>query len=130
MKKKNIQTSSNKSFGIVFFLVFFIVGVYPLLNQGEIRIWSIIISIIFLFLGIFNSKILTPFNKFWVKFGIILGKFVSPIILGLIFFFVVLPTGLIMRMIKKNFLGVKFDKNLKTYWVKKEKQLSSMKDQF
>jgi len=130
MKKKNIQTSSNKSFGIVFFVVFLIIGIYPLLNQGEIRIWSIIISIILLILGLFNSNILTPINRVWIKFGILLGNFISPIILGFIFFTVVVPTGLIMRILKNNFLGIRFDKGLKSYWIKKEKKVSSMRDQF
>ena len=128
MTKEKI--SSNKSFGIVFFIVFLIIGLYPLLNQGDIRIWSIIISLIFLILGLLNSYLLTPLNKIWAKFGIFLGNFISPIILGIIFFLVVLPTGLIMRLIKNNFLNLKFDKKIKTYWIKKEKEQSSMKNQF
>ena len=128
MSKKNI--SSNKSFGLVFFIVFLIIGLFPILNQNEVRIWSVILSLVFLILGLLNSNILTPLNKVWIKFGIILGQFISPVILGIIFFAVVLPTGIIMRLIKKNFLGIKFDKSIKSYWIKKEKQLSSMKNQF
>ena len=128
MSKKNI--SSNKSFGLVFFIVFLIIGLFPILNQNEVRIWSVILSLAFLILGLLNSNILTPLNKVWIKFGIILGQFISPVILGIIFFAVVLPTGIIMRLIKKNFLGIKFDKSIKSYWIKKEKQLSSMKNQF
>jgi len=128
MSKKNI--SSNKNFGLVFFIVFLIIGLFPLLNQENIRIWSIILSAVFLILGLLNSNILSPLNKAWIKFGIILGKFISPIVLGIIFFIVVLPTGVLMRLIKKNFLGIKFDKSIKSYWIKKEKQLSSMKNQF
>ena len=128
MSKKEI--SSNKSFGLVFFVVFLIIGLFPILNQEDIRLWSIAISIIFLFLGLVNSNLLTPLNRAWIKFGIVLGNFISPIILGVIFFAVVLPTGIIMRLFKNNFLGIKFDKRLKSYWIKKEKQLSSMKNQF
>ena len=128
MSKKNI--SSNKSFGLVFFIVFLIIGLFPILNQNDVRIWSVILSLVFLILGLLNSNILTPLNKVWIKFGIILGQFISPVILGIIFFAVVLPTGIIMRLIKKNFLGIKFDKSIKSYWIKKEKQLSSMKNQF
>ena len=126
---KNIK-SSNKSFGIVFFIVFLIIGLYPLINQNGIRIWAIIVSLIFLILGLINSNLLTPLNKLWIKFGILLGNIISPLVLGLIFFLVVLPTGLLMRILKKNFLGLKFDKNLKSYWINKEKNLSSMKNQF
>ena len=92
----NVKAGSNKSFGIVFFIFFLIIGIYPLINQDSIRIWSIVISIIFLILGLFNSKILTPLNILWFKFGMILGKFVSPIVMGIIFFLVVTPTGIIM----------------------------------
>ena len=126
---KNIK-SSNKSFGIVFFIVFLIIGLYPLINQDGIRTWAIIVSLIFLILGLINSNLLTPLNKLWIKFGILLGNIISPLVLGLIFFLVVLPTGLLMRILKKNFLGLKFDKNLKSYWINKEKNLSSMKNQF
>ena len=126
---KNIK-SSNKSFGIVFFVVFVIIGLYPLLNNEEFRLWSIIISFIFLILGLLNSTLLTPLNKAWIKFGILLGNVISPLVLGIIFFLVVLPTGLLMRLFKKNFLGLKFDKKLKSYWINKEKHISSMKNQF
>ena len=114
--------SSNKSFGIVFFIVFLIIGLYPLINQDGIRIWALIVSLIFLILGLINSNLLTPLNKLWIKFGILLGNIISPVVLGIIFFLVVLPTGLLMRLIKKNFLGIKFDKNLKSYWINKEKK--------
>jgi len=126
---KNIK-SSNKSFGIVFFIVFLIIGLYPLLKNEDARLWSVIISLIFLILGLLNSNLLSPLNKAWIKFGILLGNIISPLVLGFIFFLVVLPTGLLMRLFKKNFLGLKFDKNLKSYWINKEKQLSSMKNQF
>ena len=82
----NIKISSNRSFGIVFFIVFILIAFYPLINQEEIRIWSVLISLFFLILGIINSKILTPLNKVWFKFGIFLGKIISPIVMGLIFF--------------------------------------------
>ena len=126
----NHLKSSNKSFGIVFFIVFIIIGLYPLLNNEEIRVWSISLSLIFLILGFLNSNLLTPLNKAWIKFGILLGNIISPLVLGIIFFLVVLPTGLLMRLFRKNFLGLKFDKKLKSYWINKEKQLSSMKNQF
>ena len=126
----DIKISSNRSFGIVFFIVFFLISIFPLIDSGEIRIWSLIISFIFLILGLLNSILLTPLNKAWIKFGILLGNVISPLVLGIIFFLVVFPTGFLMRMIKKNFLGLNFDKNLKSYWINKEKHISSMKNQF
>ena len=130
MDNKNIKISSNRSFGLVFFALFLIISLWPLINDAEIRIWSLIISIIFLLLGLFNSKILTPLNKLWFKFGIILGKFVAPIVMGIVFFLVVTPTGIIMRLAGKNLLGLKKDIKKNTYWIKKNNYLSSMKNQF
>ena len=126
---KDIQMSSNRNFGIVFFLVFLFIAVYPLNYNGEIRIWSIIVSSIFLILGLLNSKILTPLNKLWFRFGIFLGRIISPIIMGIIFFLVVTPTGLIMRVFGKDLLNLKYNKN-KSYWIKKNGQKSKMKNQF
>ncbi len=121
--------SSNKSFGIVFFLVFFLIGIYPLLNSNDVRFWSLLISSIFLILGLMNSKILTPLNRLWFKFGIILGKIISPIVMGIIFFLVVTPIGLIMRILKKDILNLKFNQ-LNTYWIEKKGPKSMMKNQF
>ena len=125
----DVKISSNKSFGIVFFIVFLIIGIYPLINNGDIRIWSIILSLSFLFLGLINSKILTPLNKFWFKFGILLGKIISPLIMGLIFFLVVTPIGLLMRILRKDLLNLKYNNN-KTYWIEKSDTKSKMKNQF
>ena len=125
----NIKISSNRSFGIVFFIVFILIAFYPLINQGEIRIWSVFISLLFLILGIINSKILTPLNKVWFKFGIFLGKIISPIVMGLIFFLVVTPIAFLMRMLKKDLLNLKFSKN-NSYWVEKTDPKSTMKNQF
>ena len=125
----DIKISSNRSFGIVFFVIFLLISVYPLLYNENIRIWSLIISITFLFLGIINSRILTPFNHIWFKFGLVLGRFISPLIMGLVFFLVVTPIGLLMRVFKKDLLNLKFDKN-DTYWIDKQEPKSKMKDQF
>jgi hypothetical protein len=122
--------STNRSFGIVFFIVFLIIGVYPILNnEGDVRFWSLIIAVIFLVLGILNSKVLNPLNKLWFKFGIFLGKIFSPLIMGIIFFLVVTPIGLIMRFIGKDILNLKFNDD-KSYWVKKKGLKSKMKNQF
>jgi len=125
----DVKISSNRSFGIVFFIVFILIAFYPLINQGEIRIWSVFISLLFLILGIINSKILTPLNKVWFKFGIFLGKIISPIVMGLIFFLVVTPIAFLMRMLKKDLLNLKFNKN-NSYWIEKTDPKSTMKNQF
>ena len=125
----DVKISSNRSFGIVFFIVFILIAFYPLINQGEIRIWSVLISLLFLILGIINSKILTPLNKVWFKFGIFLGKIISPIVMGLIFFLVVTPIAFLMRMLKKDLLNLKFSKN-NSYWIEKTDPKSTMKNQF
>ena len=125
----DIRISSNRSFGIVFFVVFLLIALYPLTYGGEIIIWSLIISILFLILGLLNSKILTPLNKLWFKFGIFLGKIISPIIMGIIFFLVVTPIGFIMRIIGKDLLNLKFNNN-KSYWIEKVGPKSKMKNQF
>ena len=125
----NIKIGSNRSFGVVFFIVFLIIGLYPLINSNDIRIWSVLISLIFLFLGLINSKLLTPLNKIWFKFGILLGKIISPIIMGLVFFFVVTPTGILMRLFQKDLLNLKFNKK-KSYWIEKTGPKSKMKNQF
>ena len=129
MKNSNIKIGTNKSFGIVFFLFFLIVAIFPLLNDRNIRTWSVIISIVFLILGLLNSRFLTPLNKIWFKFGIILGNFVSPIVMGIVFFAIITPTSLIMRVLGKNLLNLKKG-NKKTYWIERSKIESKMKNQF
>ena len=124
-----IKIGSNRSFGIVFFFVFLLIAIYPLINNQDIRLWSLTISIVFLILGIFDSKILYPLNKLWFKFGIFLGKIVSPLIMGIIFFLVVTPIGLLMRLLGKDLLNLKFNNN-KSYWIEKDGPKSKMKNQF
>ena len=125
-----IKLGSNRSFGIVFFIVFVLIATYPLLNQEEVRIWSLIISFLFLFLGLLNSKILTPLNKLWFRFGLFLGKIISPIIMGVIFFLVVTPIGLLMRFFGKDVLNLKLNKKKSSYWIEKNDPKSKMKNQF
>ena len=124
-----IKISSNRSFGIVFFIVFLLIALYPLLKDNDLRIWSLLISFIFLALGLINSKILTPLNRLWFKFGLLLGKFISPLIMGIIFFIVVTPIGIIMRLLKKDLLNLKYNKK-ETYWIDKSGPKSKMKNQF
>ena len=125
---KKIKVSSNKSFGIVFFIFFIAVAYYPLLNKEEYRLWALIISLVFLILGLVNSSILKPFNLLWFKFGMLLGRIVSPIVMALVFFFVVNPTGIIMKLFNKDLLKLKKKEN-KSYWIER-KSKSEMKNQF
>jgi len=125
----DIKIGSNRSFGIVFFVVFLIIATYPLINGDELRLWSLIISIVFLFLGLVNSKILNPLNKLWFKFGIFLGKIISPLVMGIIFFLVVTPIGLLMRLLNKDLLNLKFNNN-GSYGIEKTEPKSKMKNQF
>ena len=122
--------SSNKSFGIVFFIFFLLVSLYPLLKDNEIRYWSLILSLVFLILGLINSKLLSPLNKLWFKFGVFLGKVISPFIMFIIFFLIVTPIGMIMRILKKDLLNIEFNDKKKTYWIEKSGPKSKMKNQF
>ena len=127
--QKNIKLPTNRNFGIVFFIVFLLIALWPLLNENEIRIWSLLISFIFLALGLINSNLLTPLNKIWIKFGIVLGNFVAPIVMGIVFFLVVTPTSIIMKILGKDLLNLKKNNN-DSYWIQKNNQNSKMKNQF
>ena len=128
--ESKIKISSNRSFGLVFFVVFLIVALWPLKSGEDIRIWSLALSLIFFSLGILNSKLLTPLNKLWFKFGILLGSIVSPIVMGIVFFLVVTPTSIIMRLLGKDLLKTNKIKSASTYWIKRDKQNTTMKKQF
>lgn len=125
----NNKLPSNRNFALVFFLVFFVVGLWPITNGKEVFIWSIILSIIFLFLGLLNSKLLSPLNKIWMKFGLILGNIISPIIMGIIYFGVVTPTGFFLKIFGKDILNLKTNKS-ETYWIKKNNLNNDMRNQF
>jgi|TARA_Y100001970_G_scaffold131947_1_gene162767 hypothetical protein len=125
MDKKN----SNKSFGVLFFIVFLLIALWPLVKGDSLRIWSLLIAIIFLVLGLLNSKILNPFKRIWIKFGEILGKMIAPLVLSIVYFIVITPIGLLLRIFGKDLLGIKFLKK-KSYWIKRDKDLGSMKNQF
>jgi len=126
---KKVWMSSNRSFGLVFFAFFLIVGLWPIFQYEDIRIWSIIAAFIFLILGILDSKYLTPLNRFWMKFGLFLGKIISPIVMGIVFFLVVTPIGIIMKIFRKDLLNIKYNQN-QSYWVHRKNKFGSMKKQF
>ena len=123
------KISSNRSFGLVFFIVFLLIGIWPLFGEQSLRIWSIVVSLIFLILGIFNSKLLTPLNLVWVKFGELLGRIIAPLVMGVVYFVIITPIGLFMRLIRKDLLKIKFLNN-NSYWIKRSKNIGSMKKQF
>ena len=125
-----IEQSSPKSFGIVFSIVFFIVGLYPLVNSEGLRIWALIVSVVFLLLAFVTPKVLILPNKLWFKFGMLLGSIIAPIVMALVYFLTVLPTGLIMRLLGKDLLKQKLDKNTKSYWIERSEPIGSMKNQF
>tara|TARA_B100001750_G_scaffold91215_1_gene72069 strand:- start:35 stop:430 length:396 start_codon:yes stop_codon:yes gene_type:complete len=129
-KNSKIKINSNRSFGVVFFFVFLIISLWPLLNGNPLRVWSIFVAIIFLILGLINSNFLTPLNKLWFKFGKLLGFIVAPIVMGVIFFLIITPTGFIMKMLGKDLLNKKYNNKIKSYWINREKSKSTMKQQF
>ena len=122
--------SSNRSFGLLFFIVFIVVGLWPVIKGETANIYLILISLFFLIFGLINSKILSPFNKAWIKFGEILGLIIAPIIMALVYFIILTPISLILRMFGKDLLGLKFLKKQDTYWIKRVKKLGTMKKQF
>ena len=126
---QDIKISSNKSFGIVFFTVFLLIALYPLIKNENVRLWSLTVSFIILIIILLYPKFLDPLNKLWFKFGIFLGKIISPLVMGIIFFLVVTPTGLIMRLLGKDILNLKYNKS-KSYWIEKSGPKSKMRNQF
>ena len=129
MDHNEVKIGSNRSFGIVFSILFLLISLYPLINGESLRLWSLIISIVFLILGIINSNLLKPLNKLWFKFGLLLGKIISPFVMGIIFFVVVTPIAILMRLLRKDLLNLKFNKN-NSYWIQKTGPKSKMKNQF
>ena len=124
----NIKRKNNITFGILFFIFFLIVGLYPLISNEPIRIWSIIVSLVFLIVTIIKPNLFTFLNKLWIKFGILLGKIISPIVMGLVFFFVVTPIGIFVKILKKDVMGLK--RRESSYWITREDKIQSMKKQF
>ena len=124
------EQSSEKSFGVVFSIVFLIVALYPLINSESLRIWALVVSIIFFLLAFLAPKILVLPNKLWFKFGLLIGSIVAPIVMAFVYFVTVLPTGLIMRLLGKDLLKQKLDKNAKSYWIERKEPMGSMKNQF
>jgi len=122
--------SSNRSFGLLFFIVFLIIGLWPLKNGDNLNLYFSITSLIFLILGLLNSKLLSPLNKIWIKFGEILGIIIAPIIMALVYFVILTPVSLVVRVFGKDLLGLKFINKQQTYWINRKKNMGSMRKQF
>ena len=126
MKHKN----QNRSFGLLFFIFFLALALWPLTKKGEINLYLIVIALIFLVLGLLNSRILSPFNKAWIKLGEILGRIIAPIVMAIVYFLILTPISLLVRLFGKDLIGMKFSSDIKSYWVKRKKRLGSMDKQF
>ena len=124
------KKSSNRSFGILFFLVFLGFGLWPLTKEMSPNIYLIIISAIFLILGLLNSKLLSPLNNLWIKFGEMLGKIIAPIVMAVVYFLILTPISLLVRLFGKDLIEMKFNNNVKSYWIKRKKHLGTMDKQF
>ena len=123
-----ITKKNNTGFGILFFIFFLVIGFYPLISNDPIRIWSIVLSLVFLIITIIKPNLFTSLNKLWIQFGILLGKIISPIVMGLVFFFVVTPIGILMKILKKDVMGLK--RGASSYWINREDKIQSMRKQF
>ena len=121
--------SSNRSFGILFFFVFLIIGLWPIKNELSPNYFFLVISAAFLILGLLKSKTLTPLNKLWVKFGELLGKIIAPIVMAIIYFIILTPISLFLRIIGKDLLNLKLNKD-NSYWKKRDKNIGTMDKQF
>ena len=124
------KRSSNRSFGLLFFVVFLVIALWPLTKKSEINLYLISIALIFFVLGILNSKILSPLNKAWIKLGEILGRIVAPVVMAIVYFIILTPISLLVRLFGKDLIGMKFCNDIKSYWIKRKKNLGSMDKQF
>ncbi len=127
-KEIKINKKNNITFGILFFIFFLIIGLYPLASVGVIRIWSVILSLVFLIITIIRPNLFTFLNRLWIQFGVFLGKIISPIVMGLVFFFVVTPIGMLVRILKKDVMGLK--RGASSYWINRKDKLQRMNKQF
>ena len=124
------QSTQNRSFGILFFIVFLVLSFWPLTKNGTLNIYFLLIGLVFLVLGLLNSRILSPLNKVWIKLGEILGKIIAPLVMAVVYFIILTPISLLVRSFGKDLIGLKFKKDINTYWIKRKKDLGSMDKQF
>ena len=124
-----MKKSSEKSFGILFFIIFLLISIWPLLQGNTIRFWSLPIASIFLILAFLKQELLKPLNNKWIKFGEMLGRIIAPLVMALIFFLILTPSSLIIRLFRKDLLKLRFSKD-NSYWIKREKNITTMDKQF
>ena len=123
------KKNPGRSFGIIFFIFFLIVSFWPEFDLKKIKLFPFVIAIIFFSLAIIAPKYLLPLNSAWIKLGELLGKFISPIVMALIYFLVITPIAIMLKIFGKDLLKIKFNKD-STYWTNRKKNMGSMKKQF
>lgn len=119
-RQEEVRTSSNRSFGLVISAVLALIGVVPWLFGGRLHYWAVAASLAFLLAGLVAPATLGSLNRVWTRFGLLLHRIVSPVVLGVMFFLVVAPTGLLMRALGKDPLRLKFDRSAQTYWIPRD----------
>ena len=132
-RREDVKGSSNRSFGVVFAIVFALIGLLPLLVGGGVRVWSLAVCALFLVCALVFPSVLAPLNRLWLRFGLLLHKIVSPLVLGIMFYLVITPIGLLLRSFGKDPLRVAFDKQASSYWIERVPpgpSPESFKDQF
>lgn len=132
MEKQLIKEkkSSEKSFAVVFAMVFFLIGIFPLIGNNDVRWWALIISTVLLALGFTYPKIFTKPNDLWFRFGLLLGAIIAPITMALVYLIVIVPTGLILRLVRYDPLAEKLDPKATSYWLERTEKIQSFKNQF
>jgi predicted membrane metal-binding protein len=126
-----LRAGSDRSFGLVFAAVFLAIALWPLINGDGVRWWSATVSAAFAIIAIVLPAILGPLNRLWFRFGLILGRLVSPVVMAIIFFVTVTPTALIFKLMKKDPLALRKLPDAASYWVNRDDSAdSSMKNQF
>ena len=128
-----VKGSSNRSFGIVFAVVFAIIGLFPLIGGSSVRWWSLIVAGVFLALAFSVPKLLSPLNRLWMRFGLLLHRIVNPLVMALLFFLVVTPIALLMRLFGKRPLHLETEPDAESYWIPRDPpgpEPETMKQQF
>lgn len=128
-----VEVGSNRSFGLVFFVVFLLIGLYPMIDGADVRPWSLIVAGAFLFFAFFFSNVLRPLNVLWFRFGMLLAKIVNPVVMLIIYALTIVPFGVGSRLLGKDLLRIKLDKEQESYWIEREPpgpKPESLKNQF
>lgn len=118
-REEQVVGSSDRSLGIVFAAVFALIGVVPWTFGGVLRLWALAIGALFLALALLAPSLLAPLNRVWTKLGLLLHRVVSPVVLGIMFFLVITPLGLLMRVLGKRPLRLGFEREARSYWIER-----------